>query len=273
MEKTLLSKILDNLFLIFAVFVVSFLWIRYYEHNTFLILLYSSLITFFSCAVFYFFNKKKNAKKELSLKEYKNINALTTSLMFSSQNKCLSVFEQTLQKRNITYQKNKTCLIFDENAIRPCFNKTEVDDNALLEIVLEIKAKNLKIKTLCVCAKKFTDSAKKLASSIDDFNILLYDDKQTYCVFFKPVNFEIEQKPKTQTKTPFKQKMKMLADVAFNKKRFKSYFLSAVVLFIASYFMRYNIYYLCFSSLLIIFAFFSYFNRPFNKKEKNLFGE
>lgn len=273
MEKTLLSKILDNLFLIFTVFVVSFLWIRYYEHNTFLILLFSSLITFFVCSVFYFVNKKNNTKKEISIKECKNIDSLTSTLMFSSQAKCLSFFEQTLQKRNIIYTKNKTCLVFEHNVIRPCFNKIEVDDNALLEIILEIKAKKIKPKIVCVCAKKFTDNAKKLASSVDDFNLLLYDNKQTYCVFFKPLKIEIEQKPKKETKLTFKQKVNALLGVAFNKKRFKSYFLSAIVLFIASYFMRYNIYYLCFSSILIVFAFFSYFNQSFNRKEKNLFGE
>lgn len=273
MEKTLLSKILDNLFLIFAVFVLAFLWIRYYEHNSFLILLYSALITFAVCSTIYFVNKKKQSKKAISLKESKTISNLCNQFLFSSQTETLKIFEQALIKRNIKYDKNRNFLSFEQCIIMPAFNKIEIDENTLLEIIMKVKSKKTDTKALYICAKSFTDSAKKLSSSFSKFSVVLYDIKQTYIVFFKPINYEVKSEKVVKTKTPFKQKVRELLGVAFNKNRFKSYFLSAIVLFIASYFMRYNLYYLTFSSLLILCAFFSYFNKPFNKQEKNLFGE
>lgn len=273
MEKTFLSKILDNLFLIFAVFVLAFLWIRYYEHNSFLILLYSTLITFSVCGVIYFINKKKQSKKAISLKESKTIATLCNTFLFSSQAETLKIFEQALIKRNIEYEKTHNFLSFEQCVIMPAFNKIEIDDNALLEIIMKVKSKKTDTKTLCICAKSFSDNAKKLSTSFSEFSVVLYDIKQTYIIFFKPINYEVRNEKVAKTKTPFKQKIRELLGVVFNKNRFKSYFLSAIVLFIASYFMRYNLYYLTFSSLLILCAFFSYFNKPFNKPEKNLFGE
>lgn len=273
MEKSTLSKILDNIFLIFAVFIVAFLWVRYNEHNTLLILLYSSLITIVACTIFHLISKYKLKRKSITAKENKQINSLCDKLTFSTQPESIKIFEQALKQRNITYEKHKSFLFFDGNVIVPAFNKTKIDDNALLDIILSIKYKKLAVKMLCVCGNTFTDSAKKLANKFDEFDILIYDKRQTYLVFFKPVSFTINPVKKPKQKVSVKQKLKLLADVAFNKKRFKSYFLSALILFIASYFMRYNLYYLITSSVLVMFAFFSYFNKPFNKKETNLFGE
>lgn len=273
MEKTFLSKILDNLFLIFAIFILAFLWIRYYEHNSFLILLYCALITFVVCSVIYFFNKKRQSKKAISLKESKDVTNLCNQFLFSTTAETLKIFEQSLIKRNIQYQKAKNFLSFEQCVIMPAFNKIEINDNALLEIIMQIKQKKVDAKVLYVCAKSFSENARQLASIFSEFSVVLYDIKQTYLIFFKPIHYQTKIEPIVKTKTPLKQKLKQLTNVAFNKNRFKSYFLSAIVLFIASYFMRYNLYYLTFSSLLILCAFFSYFNKPFNKQEKNLFGE
>lgn len=273
MEKTTLSKIIDNLFLIFVVFITAFLWIRYNEHNPLLILLYSSIATIIVCSLFHVIFKYKNKKKTLNAKHVKQIELLTQKLTFATQSEVIKIFEQALKKRDITYAKTTKYLAFDNNLIVPVFNKIKIDENALLEIFLYLKTKKISAKLVCICACDFDVTAKSLASKFTDYNILLYDKNQTYTVFFKPVQYVVENVAIKKQKTPFKQKIKTLTNVAFNKKRFKSYMVCAIILLIASYFMRYNLYYLISSSILILFALFSYFNKPFNVKEKNLFGE
>lgn len=273
MEKTKLSKIIDNLFLVLIVFVTTFLWVRYHEHNTLLILLYSSVITIIFCLTLCLFLKIKNKKKSLTAKHARQIELLAQKLIFATQSDVIKIFEHALKKRDISYTKTTKYLAFDQNLIVPIFYKTKVDENSLLEVLLSLKTKKVSAKLVCICACDFDSTAKTLASKFTHYNILLYDKKQTYTVFFKPVKYEVENIVTKKQKTPFKQKIIALTNVAFNKKRFKGYMLSAIVLLIASYFMRYSLYYLISSSILVLFALFSYFNKPFNVAEKNLFGE
>lgn len=256
MKKTILSKIIDNLFLVLIVFLTAFLWVRYHEHNTLLILLYSSVITITFCLIFYLIVKFKNKKKSLTAKHAKQIELLAQKLIFATQSEVIKIFEQSLKKRDISYTKTTKYLAFDQNLIVPIFYKTKVDENSLLEVLLSLKTKKISAKLVCICACDFDSTAKNLANQFTDYNILLYDKKQTYTVFFKPVQYEVESVVIKRQKTPFKQKIKVLINVAFNKKRFKGYILSAIVLLIASYFMRYSLYYLISSSILVLFALF-----------------
>ena len=63
-----------------------------------------------------------------------------------------------------------------------------------------------------------------------------------------------------------KYTFKELLNIAFNKNKTKSYVVTGLIFLISSIFLRYNIYYIVFTTLMFVFALFSYFNKPFNKK-------
>ena len=273
MKTRLLSKILDNIFLILSVFGISFLWIRYNEHNIWLILFFSSLITFVVCTIFHMIASYKQKKNKISSDENKKVANLTTHLMFQSKSDTIKDFEKALSSRSLSYKKYANYLVYNDMLIYPIFYKTNVDDSSILQVIISLKSKSVVPKTLIICSKNFTSDAKQLCDSFSEYNISLYDEKMTYQVFFKPVEIEFKTmttKPKKKSK---KEKFWNLVSIAFNRQRFKGYFFSSIVLIIASYFMRYNLYYLITSSILILFAIFSYFNKPFNPKQTNIFGE
>ena len=273
MKTRLLSKILDNIFLMLSVFCVSFLWIRYREHNIWLILIFSSLITFFICTIFHMITLYKQKKNKISSDENKKVASLTNHLMFQTKQDTIKDFERALLSRSLPYKKYANYLEYNDMIIYPIFYKPSVDDSTVLSVILSLKSKRIIPQTLVVCSKNFTTSAKQLCDNFSEYNIALYNEKTTYQVFFKPVNIEFEPSPQKTAKKSKKEKFWNLVSIAFNKQRFKGYFFSSIVLIIASYFMRYNLYYLITSSILILFAIFSYFNKPFNPKQTNIFGE
>lgn len=271
MEKRIFSKIIDNLFLIVCVFIVSFLWVRFYQHNPVLILLYSSLITSLIYSAIHLIIKHKQIKNKSIKKEDLAIANLSHLLLFSTNQECIKIFENSLKLRNLEYTKTTKYILFNNNMLIPFYSKTKVDDNDILQIFLKAKQLKIKAKLIIICAKNFTEDAKNFIKTMSQQEFLLLDERQTFNTFFKPINYQIETKSQQKNKQKFKDKVNNLVNIAFNKSRFKGYLTSAIILLIASYFMRYNIYYLVFSSLLMILALFSYFNKPFNKPKKDIF--
>lgn len=273
MKTRTLSKILDNLFLILGVFCLSFLWVRYYEHNVWLIVMFSSIATFVICSLVHLISSYKKRKNKIASDENKKISNLTSHFMFQTKLDTIKDFEKTLSTRSLSYKKIANFLIYNDVLIYPIFYKIKVDSDSLLSIILELKSKKIVPKTLVICGQTFTADAKNLCDKFTEYNISLFDSKATYQTFFKPINFEINAVSSSPKKKKRKEKFWNLVCVAFNRQRFKGYFMSSIVLLIASYFMRYSLYYLITSSVLILFALFSYFNKPFNPKQKNIFGE
>lgn len=271
MKKTFASKIIDNFVLILTIFFVAFLWVRYYEHNTLLIFLYTGLITFLLCSLIHLLTNKKQKKLEISQKEAVFIENLSNFLLFSSKKQVLLEFEKTLKKRSIPYTTHSFYISFNDYILVPLYCKQTIDDEIILDTIKKLNSQKVCIKNIIICAIDFDKSAKNISKKTPEYNIKLYNQAETYLTFFKPINYELDIKPKPKQKTTFKQKLNNLSLVAFNKKRFRAYIISAIVLFVSSYFMRYNLYYLIFSSILFLFAFFSYFNKPFNKPERDIF--
>ncbi len=271
MEKHLSSKIIDNIFLIVSVFVLSFLWIRYYEHNSVLILLYASLVTMLVCSVVHIVKTKKYDKQVKLKNENKLIENLSNYLIFSPTKQVVKTFEETLKSRNIPYKTICDMLVFNDVCVRPIYSKTKCDDADILQTLNKINSHKLSPNKIIICAKSYTEDAKKLVKTNSHLKISLLDEKEVFDEFFKPINYQVEYNSSTPKKKSVKEKLGNLKNIAFNKKRFKGYMISAVVLLIGSYFLRYNIYYLVFASIMLVLAVFSYFNKPYNKKKANIF--
>ena len=268
MQKKLSSIIIDNIFLIIATFLVCFVWVRYHVHNNILILVYSSILTFVICSIFHIFYQKKQKKLNFNKKERKNIENLTFFLIFLSQEDKIKYFKNALKIKGLNVTNQNNFLVFNDYILSINYSTTCSNQNNIIETIIKISSGNFNKQNIIICSPSFNDEAIKLVKKIYQYKIILLDEKDVYNKLFKQLNLQTEHIKNKLTK---KQKVFDLLNIAFNRKRFKGYLISALILLISSYFLRYNIYYLIFSTILSFFAVFSYFNNFFNKKTTDIF--
>ena len=122
-------------------------------------------------------------------------------------------------------------------------------------------AKKLNANKLVICVNKINTNVLKIKDKLD-IKIIILDKYQTYEKLFKEYNYFPQE---FIIKTP-KNSFKSLVEYSLNKKRTKGYFIASIILLFSSFIVKYNIYYLIFSSILLILSLFSFINPKFNKK-------
>lgn len=262
MKKSKLSLLFDFLFGVSAVFLVVFVWTRYFLHDFWLTIVLSVIISFCVCSLYYFVGRKKRKKLEISKSEVKKISDISTYFLLSTKTETLKTFLNFLPKEKNPKIKSDMILC-EKTALRPLYHSTEITDKDVIESYAKIK--NTAFEKLIICCKSASAKAKEIAGLISSKEILILTEVDAYKKIYLPVDFNppiIEVSPKNK-----QNNLKNLASVAFNKKRTKDYFIVSVILFFSSFILRYNIYYLIWSTVTCSFALYSYFNKRFNKPE------
>lgn len=260
---TKLSKILDFIFGTIFVFLSVFIWTRYFVHNTFLTIFITSGVTVSVVGLFYFTRLKKEEKVNLTKKELTNANNCTRLFMLSSKSNAINwIYNILSTKYNVT--KKADYLFFNQIVLRPVYTTLKIDEEIVLNTFT--KTKSLNPKKIIICSKSIEPEALQLAKSIKQTKIILLNEQEFYFSILKPLGFECEKTYVEQTKKG--KGISALFNIIFNRHRTKAYSITAIVLLLASFLMRYNLYYIIMASILSLMALFSYFNRPFNKIKK-----
>lgn len=263
MRKTKISFIFDFLFGVSFVFLVVFVWTRYFLHDFALTIIVSIVISFVICALYYFFVKRKQAKNELSNKEFQQINDISLNFLLSTKQENLKTF-MTFLPKSANAEIKSDQIVFDKTALKPIFNVTELTDKEILESYTKIK--NTNITRLIICCKSISEKGLKIARLVSDKEIVVLNQFEAYKKIYKPVNYcPVKRECKQKKQNTFKN----LLAVAFNKKRTKDYFWVSFVLIFSSFILRYNIYYLISASITCCLALYAHFNKRFNKFETN----
>lgn len=254
------------------VFLLSFVWLRYFLRTLWLSATLSVAISIVVCAVFFLFRRRKNEKN--GLKEKEKLDAENMFLSLACSDTPLDFFEKLLSKK---YKEVKT---IDDHII---FKQVENDENKINDTKLvffadlsfegisvprfmEIygKIKKEKVGKVLICCHHIQD--KNIFDFLKNFNekFVIFDQYETYQKLYKEFVYfpEVTHKIKSESKMHFKD---FLA-YSFNKKRAKGYFFAAFVLVLSGLFVRATIYYCVIASLLVVFALISQFNPYFNKK-------
>ncbi len=245
-------------------FVLFFAWIRFYSKNVYLSIFSSIFITFLLVFFLFFYKRKKDTKKELTLKQ-KNL-ALDTALQlrFSSAKSVRSYFKKLLENKFKTEEKKDGLLITKNNKLNffvPCFSEEIFKSDDLAR--LYSKAKEYNADEITISAVTFDDNCKNLSKAITNIKITLLDAFETYTQLIEPSNELPEKVVNTQkAKLTFRQ----LLSYALSKERTKSYFMLGIVLIISSFFVLFKIYYLIFGSILMLMAVLT---RVLPHKQKN----
>lgn len=261
MKSNKLSLVLDLIFGTSFVFLICFIWARYFLHNLSLAILFSGIITFCVVGIFYFVKSKKSEKQKVSKTDLAKAHDISTYFLLCTKQETLKEFEKILSKNHDVKIKSDM-LIFDKVAIRPLYLSTEITDKDVLDSFSKIK--NISIQKVIICCLSASAKAREIANIIKDKTITIFTEYDAYKNIFKPANFSVEMPKPPKLKA--RQRFLKYGQIAFNKSRTKSYFLVAVIMLFSSFIMRYNIYYLVFATITTILALYSHFNTKFNTK-------
>ena len=261
--KTLkLSGILDFVFGTSFVFLICFVWSRYFLHNQLLSIFLCGIVTFCIVGLYYLLRRKKLAKIQVSKNELMDAHNIATHFLLCTKQEILQSFNNILSVNHKVKIKSDL-LLTDNVAIRPLYYSSEISDKDVLDSYAKIK--NTNIEKIIICCLSATAKAKEIASIIKTKKIIILTEYDAYRNIFKPANFKVES-PKKQEKIKLKQKFLKYGQIALNKTRTKSYLMVSIILLFSSFILRYNFYYLIVATITTCLALYSHFNTTFNTK-------
>lgn len=262
-----LSLILQSVLRIVLIFFLTFIWARYFLREFWLALVVSGLITLVFDLSIRFLTKKKSVKTSLKIKEQEDAENMFLSLATSP--KPLDFFFELAKKENPAAEKKARFILLKNRErkvmLYPFLSMNELTKDDIAKIVTI--AQKEKADKIVIPSGEISKDAYAFSKSLGK-EILLLDKFATYAELYKFYDYFPEI-----TLTYQKSKKLALKEIfaySFNKSRTKGYFLSAIILFISTLFIRMNLYYCIMASLLILFAIISYFNPYFNIKQSKV---
>lgn len=263
MRNFSLYNIFDIIFRVVIIYILSFVWIRYFIKNLALSLVLASIFTLVCEIIIQFVKKKLQQKNKISKDEQKEIENMTNSFVYSTETQNINFFYNLAKTKHNAVKKSKYIEIIHPNTkiiLFPFFLLREL--NAQDIIYVYNKTKNANPKRIVICTNNFDNTAQTLANKLPTQTVLL-DSKQTYFNLIKKYGV---YPPKVELKIPQRQTFNDLLSYALNKKRTKGYLFSSILILFCSFFVPYNLYYIIMSSVLLILAFASFSNIKFNKR-------
>lgn len=257
------NLILQEILKIMLVFLLSFIWTRYFFRKLWLATLISAAICAAVYALMLIFRGKRNNKAGLKLKEKEDAENMFLSL--ACEDKPMDFFEKLAKKHHENVTKNKEYLVIHhpEGVATVLFADLSFEGlNVPRFMQIYAKIKKEKATKIVICCKSVTD--KNLGMFLSSFKekFLILDEFETYQKLFKFYDCfpPITRKYGQAKKMTFKDYL----SYSFNKKRTKGYFFSALILVFCGLFVRMTIYYCVMASVLVTFALISFFNPRYN---------
>lgn len=255
MKNFKFATLIDFIFVNLLIFLITFTWSRFLTRN----LILSFFIGLICIAIFIFFNnfsrRSKKNKINITKSLQKDIDSYLLTLLSNSCAKNIDYFANALKnEEEIKILKDQNLIIYNlNNCLCPMFNEKILSLTSCLKqvrIAIENNLKTIKI----VCFE--IDSKTKLElSQIQNIEIEIIDKNNIYTNFF--VIYQSYPDIIFKTKAQKKLKFKQIINLSFCKSRCKNYFLSGLFILFCSMFVRLNLYYVFFSSLMFLFAIIS----------------
>ena len=255
-----ITPIFQSFFKLFLIFLICFVWLRYFVSSLVTTIIISALLTFVIDIISRIIFSKHRAKQELKNKEKQE--AIDMFFAMAMKKTQLDFFVKIFKDKP-SFATKKQYLCYEEEgstiALFPAFSFEEVKVDTIAKAITQTKSQ--KIQKLIIIGGYFE---KECFSFIKNFElkILLYDKFDTYTNIYKRHQTYPETIKKMEEKKKFSSK-ELLA-YSFDRKRVKGYFLSAISLLFCSLFVRQTIYYSIVSSLLLVFGLISLSN-PFSR--------
>lgn len=250
MKNYRLADIIDFVFVNILSFLIFFVWAKFFNRNIVVSILISLVLLLVFNLVRSFLKTKKKNKHIINKTLEADIEQYMLSLLASNKQEIQEFFMTILKDKSLTINKKDNIIYLSNNsAIIPCFKTQELNLEQSLKTIKKVKEETTSIIFLCVtCNAKTKNFLQELKSK----QIKVYEKNDVYFNLLKPYN--CYPKIMFEYNKSHKFKIKELFAISFNKKRAKSYFLSGILIFFASFIVRHNFYYVFMSSLLFLFA-------------------
>ncbi len=264
MKNFSIFKTFDMFFRIVVIFLICFVWCRYFIDSLWLSLILTVILTLSIDFFIKFLFNRKTRKNKAILDEQEKIQNYINSFIFSDDSFSVNFFCDLAKKKYNVIKKTKfiqiehTC---NHVILYPYFMYREFNADDLITVFNKVKS--LHPKKIVICTNKIDSLATKLSAKLPIKTILL-DYIDTYNQLL--VKYDCFP-PMTKLNEQQKPNMKYLLGYALNKKRTKGYFIASLFLLFSSFIVPYKIYYVIMSSILLTLSFISYINPKFNKKE------
>ncbi len=247
MSRYRIINFLDTIFKTSIIFLIAFAWCRFYVRDFWLSLLVSVVITLGINAVLSLLSNKKQKNRALDKEHISQVEQCAVAMQIlpdKDRIKWLSQMVNSPQKaytKRIEYSKDGKSKVLCYN-----FSKERINEYDLADQIGSYIGKYDEILVLC---HDYTDTAKKLASSIKICKIKLLNKYDAYENLYQPANVypSTEIIKKDVSKLTFLDIMKLF----LAKSNAKKYFLSGLFLIFASIVIPYSLYYVIFGSVLL----------------------
>lgn len=262
------NKIISKIFRLFLIFIISLIWCRYFIENLALALALTIIFTLILDTLITLIFYNKNKKLNLKNSEIEKAQNYCNKFIFSNSSYTINFFYNLVTKRYKAKKFSKYIIIEHKESKVMLFPFYKYEDFNIQDLILTYNtAKKLNMAKLVVCTNTINNNVLKVIEKLD-IKIIVLDKFQTYEKLFKEYNYYPQEFIIKNTKNTFKY----LMEYSLNKKRTKGYFIASLILLFSSFIVKYNIYYLISSSLLLILSLFSFINPKFNKvNTENIF--
>ena len=261
-------KAISKIFRLFIIFLISLIWCRYFIKNFTISIILTILLTILIDIILTFIFYTKNKKINLKNSEINKAQNYCNKFIFSEKSYTINFFYNLFAKKFKTTKTTKYIIIENNNSkcvIYPIFKLEDLSTEDLVNAYNTTKKHNPQ--KLILCVNKANSNVINIANMLDVKTIIL-DKFQTYQSIYK----EFDTYPEEYLIKTEKTTIKSLLEYGLNKKRTKGYLLASLILLFSSMIVKYNLYYLIVSSILLVLALFSFINPKYNKKLKeNIF--
>ena len=248
MSKFKFVNIVDLVFITICTFILMFAWVQFFVKSLFLSLFVSVLLTFTLMIVVRVFKSRKYDAQQLILSNNTNLIKFklaiqtmpTLSLARIIKQLIPTEYNPKISKNTITFVKNGSTYTF------VLYYSNELNENNILEILKTTNCNNI-----VVFCSSYGKQVKEISTSFNNISVELISLEQLYEIFNKNnINISTDNIVLNQPKSTLKQILKR----CISREKSKGYFISGLILLISSILVPYKIYYLVFSSILIILS-------------------
>lgn len=241
-----------------------FAWVQFFVKSLFLSLFVSVLLTFTLMVVIRIFKARKYNTQQLILSNNVNLVKFKLAIQTMPTLKLARIIKELIPieyspkiaKNTITFVKNGSTYTF------VLHYSSELNDASILEILKTINCDNI-----VIFCSSYSKQAKEISTSFSNISVELINLEQLYEIFHKNnIKISTDNICLNQPKTTLKQILKRF----ISREKSKGYFISGLILLISSMLVPYKIYYLVFSSILIILSLACRI-KPSHKINTNLF--
>lgn len=254
---------------IVLIFVLSFIWLRFSNLPVWFDVLLSTGISLFLTILLNMFSVKKRAAKNIKEKEKTEAENMFFSLATKGNAIPFLYNLFSIRHKNTAKTKNYVKFLSNNGFVivysHLFFHVLSPDD---IVKIIQKTAKEEK-ERLIICCESYSQEALIFIKKLKE-KIILLNQYETYIYIYK----EYEYFPEiTNVKEDKKFDFKALFFSIFSRAKAKNYLFCAGVILLSSFFVKMNVYYTIFSTLLILFSLFCFFspktaipksNHPFN---------